>query len=152
MFRTLVIVVLASLALNGCGSAEASTPKAAAASPNLPCSLPYGTQVVLLSPVPGSTGVAVGNAPVLVVASRDLPKTVTVVATDTTGRSSAAVALERAAAPAHVTRAPWADPVYYRAAGIALRAHRHYTLALDDIAQNGCAPYAPITGDARFST
>ena len=27
-----------------------------------------------------------------------------------------------------------------------------YTIALDDLAQNGCAPYAKIAGDARFST
>ncbi|HEY5350744.1 MAG TPA: hypothetical protein VIJ64_13450 [Candidatus Lustribacter sp.] len=152
MFRTLLVLVLASLALGGCGRAEAAAPKAAAASPNLPCSLPYGTRVALLSPVPGSAGVAAGNAPVLVVASRALPKTVNVVATDTKGTSSAAAALELTAAPAQVTRAPWPDPVYYRAAGMALRAHRHYTLALDDIAQNGCAPYVPITGGARFST
>jgi hypothetical protein len=33
-----------------------------------------------------------------------------------------------------------------------LHAHRHYTLALDDLAQNGCAPYAAIEGDARIST
>ena len=151
MFRSRAALVLAVLALAGCGSVEASTPKASAATPNLPCSLPYGAHVALLSPVPGSTGVAAG-APVLVVASRNLPKTVAVVATDGKGAANPAVALERTAPPAHGARALWADPVYYRASGVGLRAHRHYTLALDDIAQNGCAPYAAIAGNARFST
>jgi len=44
------------------------------------------------------------------------------------------------------------NPVYYRVNGVALRAHRNYAIALDDLAQNGCAPYARITGSDRFST
>jgi hypothetical protein len=151
MFRSFVVVVIAVLTLAGCGAVEASTPRASAPSPHLPCSLPYGTHVVLLSPVPGSTGVAAGGALTLV-ASHDLPKTITVVATDAKGSAGPAASLERTASPAHAAHSPFADPVYYRATGLAFRAHRHYTLALDDVAQNGCAPYARITGNARFST
>jgi hypothetical protein len=151
MFRSFVLVA-AVLALAGCGAVEASTPRASPTSPHLPCSLPYGTHVALLSPLPGSSGVATGSA-LTVVASHDLPKTVTVVATDaTTGAASPAASLERTAAPAHAAPSPFADSVYYRTTGLALHAHRHYTLALDDVAQNGCAPYARITGDGRFST
>jgi hypothetical protein len=151
MFRSSVVLVVAVLALAGCGAVEASTPRASPTSPHLPCSLPYGTHVALLSPVPGSSGVAAGSA-LTVVASHDLPKTVIVVATDATGGATPAASLERTASPMHATPSPFADPVYYRTAGLALHAHRHYTLALDDLAQNGCAPYARITGDARFST
>ena len=151
MLRSAVALLIAVLALAGCGAVEASTPRASDASPNLPCSLPYGTHVALLSPVPGSAGVAAGTA-VLVVASRALPKTMTVVATDAKGAAGPATARERTAAPAHAVRAPFRDPVYYRASSVALRAHRHYTLALDDVAQNGCAPYARLAGSARFST
>jgi hypothetical protein len=151
MFRSTAALVLAVLALTGCGAVEASTPKSGVATPNLPCSLPYGTHVALLSPAPGSAGVAAGT-PLLVVASRDLPKTVTVVATEAKGGASPSAALERTAPPPHASRAPFPDPVYYRASGVGLRAHHHYTVALDDIAQNGCAPYAPIAGNARFST
>jgi hypothetical protein len=152
MVRPLVAFVLAAFALAGCGAVEASTPRAGPATPSLPCLLPYGTHVALVSPVPGSLGVRAGNAPVLVVASRDLPKTVAVVATDAKGAATATAALERTAAPARAPRAPFPDPVYYRAAGLTLHAHRHYTLSLDDIAQNGCAPYAQMAGNARFST
>jgi hypothetical protein len=152
MFRSCAALVIAVLALAGCGAVEASTPPISTASANLPCSLPYGTHVALLSPVPGSAGVAAGNAPVLVVASRELPKTVAVVATTAKGTVTAAATLERTAPPVHAKRAPFPDPVYYRASGLALSAHRHYTIALDDVAQNSCAPYARITGNARFST
>jgi hypothetical protein len=151
MFRSFAALLVAVLALAGCGAVDASTPQASATSPQLPCSLPYGTHVALISPTPGSTGVAAGS-PLVVVASHDLPATVTVVATDTKGAASPAASLERTTSPAHVAHAPFADPVYYRTSGLALHAHRHYTLALDDVAQNGCAPYARITGDARFST
>jgi hypothetical protein len=151
MFRSCAVLVLAALALAGCSSVEASTPKAGAATPSLPCSLPYGTRVALASPAPDSHGVAAGNA-VVVAASRDLPKTIAVVATDRKGIATPVAALERTAKPAAVAPAPVPDPVYYRAAGLRLRAHRHYTIALDDMAQNGCAPYAEISGGARFST
>jgi hypothetical protein len=152
MFRSFAALVLAVLALAGCGAVEASTPKAAAVTPHLPCSLPYGTRVALLSPSPGSTGVTAGAA-VLVAASRDLPKSVAVVATDAKGTASVAAPLERTAPPpAHAPRAPFPAAVYYRASGLTLHAHRHYTLSLDDVAQNGCAPYARIAGVARFST
>ena len=85
-------------------------------------------------------------------ASRELPKTVTVVAIGGHGSVTPGAALERTTRPAHAAQAAWADPVYYRAGGVALNPHRHYTIALDDVAQNGCAPYAPISGNARFST
>jgi hypothetical protein len=151
MLRSLAALVFAALTLAGCGAAEASTPQAAVPTPSLPCSLPYGTHVALLSPVPGSTGVTPGSA-VLVVASHDLPKTVTLVATDAKGGAGQPAVLERTAPPAHAGRAPFPNPVYYRAAGVGLRPHRGYTVALDDLAQNGCAPYAAMAGDARFST
>jgi hypothetical protein len=152
MLRSSLVLVLAVLALSGCGAVEASTPRASAATPSLPCFLPYGTHVALLSPVPGSFGVAAGSAAVVVVASRDLPKTIAIVATEAKGVASSAATLERTSRPVHAARPPFSDPVYYRASGLALHAHRHYTLALDDVAQNGCAPYAKITGNARFST
>jgi hypothetical protein len=150
MFRSCAALVLAALALAGCSSVEASTPKAGAATPSLPCSLPYGTRVALVSPVPGSHGVAAGN-PIVVAASHDLPKTIAVVATDRNGVATPSATLERTAKPAIAAGTPFPDPVYYRAAGLRLRAHRQYTIALDDMAQNGCAPYAEI-GDGRFST
>lgn len=151
MFRSSAAVVLAVLALSGCGAVDASTPRASATSPHLPCSLPYGTHVALLTPAPGSTGVT-ANSPLVLVASSDLPKTVTVVATDSKDGASPAASLQRTASPRHAARSPFADPVYYRTTGLFLHAHRHYTLALDDVAQNGCAPYTRITGNARFST
>jgi hypothetical protein len=151
MFRSWAILIFAVLALAGCSSVEASTPKAALATPSLPCALPYGTHVALVSPAPGAAGVPAGNAPLLLVASQDLPKTVSVLAIGGKGNATSPNALERIGPPAHVARSPFADPVYYRA-GLTLRAHRHYTLALDDVAQNGCAPYARLTGNARFST
>ncbi len=152
MLRSSAALVLAALALSGCGAVQAATaaPHAAVATPSLPCFLPYGTHVTLLTPVPGSADVAAGAAVVLV-ASRELPKTVTILATDAKGAATPAATLERTAAPAHAQRPPFPDPVYYRA-GVALHAHRHYTLALDDVAQNGCAPYAQLAGNARFST
>lgn len=152
MFRSCAVVVLAALALAGCGRVEASTPKAGLATPSLPCTVPYGTHVALVSPVPGSRGVAAANAPIVVVASQDLPKTVALVATDGKGIAAPSAALERTAKPAAAVRAGFPDPVYYRAVGVGLHAHRRYTVALDDLAQNGCAPYAKITGSARFST
>jgi hypothetical protein len=151
MFRSAAVLALA-VALSGCSSVEASTPTAGTATPNLPCTLPYGIRVVLLSPVPGSTGVGTGSLPFTLIASRPLPKTVTMIATDTTGAAGTGAALERLAATAHPAPSPFSHPVYYRASGITLQAHRHYTVALDDLAQNGCAPYAPLAGEARFST
>jgi hypothetical protein len=150
MFRARAALVLALIALAGCSRVEASTPKATAATPSLPCSLPYGTRVALLSPAPGSASTAAAGAPVVIVSSRELPKTMTLVASDAKGTASAP--LERTAQPAHAARAAFPDPVYYRTAGLTLNANRHYTVALDDLAQNGCAPYARIAGNARFST
>ncbi len=145
-------VLLALLALAGYGSVEASETKAAvAATPSLPCFLPYGTHVALVSPKPGSREVPRGTSLVLV-ASHDLPKTVTAVTADAKGNTTAGGVLERTARPAGATPAPFANPVYYRATGIALHANRHYTIALDDLAQNGCAPLAQLSGDDRFST
>jgi hypothetical protein len=144
----LAAVALGLLALAACSRVEASTP---VATPSLPCSLPYGTHVALVSPRPGSAAIAFGTTTVVLVASRDLPKTVTLVATDVRG-SATSGALERTARPAGANRVDFAHPVYYRAAGVALRAHRHYTITLDDVAQNGCAPYVAIAGNARFST
>ena len=72
MLRALAVTALAALALAGCGGRQASTPQAAAATPNLPCSLPYGTHVALVSPKPGSQ--AATNGPIVLVASRDLPQ------------------------------------------------------------------------------
>ena len=123
-----------------------------AATPSLPCSLPYGTHVALLSPAPGSRGVAAGAVPVVVVASRDLPKSVTVVATDAKGTTVPGAPLERTTRPPHAAHPSFPNPVYYRASGVALHPHRHYTLALDDVAQNGCAPYVSLAGNARFNT
>ena len=108
--------------------------------------------MALLSPVPGSTGVSPGLAPVVLVASRDLPKTVTAVAVSAKGTATLGSPLERTAKPLHAAPSAWANPVYYRAPALNLRAKRHYTIALDDLAQNGCAPYVKIAGDARFST
>jgi hypothetical protein len=152
MFRSCAVLALAALALAGCSRVEASTPKSVAATPSLPCTLPYGTDVALLSPQPGSFGVPAGSAPLLLVASHDLAKTVAVVATDAKGVTTRSAALERTAKPIATPAPPFSDPVYYRAVGLGLHAHRHYTIALDDLAQNGCAPYAKITGDSRFST
>jgi hypothetical protein len=151
MFRSPLVFVLAVLALAGCGSAEASTPASGGPALTLPCSLPYGTRVALLSPAPGSAGVPSGGAPLVLVASRDLPRTVTVVATDRKGRATPGGTLERMPAPTHAAAVPFRHPVYYRAS-VALLAQRHYTVALDDLAQNGCAPYAQIAGNPRFST
>ena len=152
MFRPLAALALTVLLLTGCGAVEASTtmPAAPIVTANLPCSLPYGTHVALVSPAPGSAGVSAGT-PVLVVASRELPKSVSVVATGDKGVSHAA-ALERTTAPAHAARAPFPAPVYYRASAVGLRANRQYTVALDDVAQNGCSPYVRIAGNPRFST
>jgi len=145
-------VLLALLALAGCSSVAASEPKAAvAATPSLPCSLPYGTRVALVSPKPGSRDVPRSSALVLV-ASHDLPKTVAAVTSNAKDGTTAGDPLERTGRPAGVTAAPFANPVYYRATGIALHGHRHYTVALDDLAQNGCAPYAQLSGDPHFST
>jgi hypothetical protein len=152
MFRSPLILALAAAVLTGCGGADASPmPTTGAATPGLPCSLPYGTHVTLVSPVPGSSGVAAGNAPIVVVASRELPKAVTVVALDRKGSVAVGAVLEKVPPPRAGTPG-YANPVYYRSAGVALRAHRHYTIALDDVAQNGCAPYAAVRGNARFST
>lgn len=152
MFRACA-VLLALLALAGCSGVEASETKAgvAAATPSLPCSLPYGTHVALVSPKPGSRDVP-RSAGLLLVASHDLPKTVAAVTTDAHGKTTAGGPLERTARPPGATAAPFRNPVYYRATGVALHAHRHYTVQLEDLAQNGCAPYAQISGDPRFST
>lgn len=150
MFRACSVLVLAALVLAGCSTVDSTPPKVSAATPNLPCSLPYGTEVALVSPAPGSQARA--GSPIVLVASRTLPKTMTVIATDRKGRSTSPALLERVTAAPHVKRAPFADPVYYRAAATSLGAHRHYTLALDDPAQNGCTPYVALTGEARFST
>jgi len=145
-------VLLALVALAGCSSVEASTPpKAAVATPSLPCSLPYGTHVALLSPKPGSFEVP-RTTPLVLVASQDLPKTMAAVTADVKDGAQPGGPLERTTRPDDVTRAPFPNPVYYRATGLALHSHRHYTIALDDLAQNGCAPYAQLTGNARFST
>jgi hypothetical protein len=151
MLRSPLAVLLAASVLAGCASSAASTVQSAAPTPSLPCSLPYDTHVALVSPVPGSSGVAAGNAPIVVVASRELPKAASVVVIDHKGRAAPAAALEKIAPP-RAAAAPYADPVYYRAAAVALRAHKHYTVALDDLAQNGCAPYVAASGNARFST
>ena len=76
----------------------------------------------------------------VLVASHDLPKTVTVVATDAKGTAVAGATLERTARPPHAAH-PLSEPGVLSGTGVALHAHRHYTVALDDIAQNGCAPY-----------
>ena len=135
MFRSCAALVLALATLAGCSSVEAS-PSTASATPNLPCTLPYGTHVALLSPAPGSSGVAAGSAPVVIVASHDLPKTVAVVAISTKGRVSPGGTLERTARPGRPAKTGFTNPVYYRAGGLMLNAKRHYTLALDDLAQN----------------
>ena len=152
MFRACAVAVLTALALAGCSTSEAAAPpKAAAATPNLPCQLPYGTEVALVKPAPGSEAGTAG--PIILVASRSLPRTVSLVATDRRGGVTGGVTLERITTPhAHAKPAPFPDAIYYRATGAGLRSHRHYTLALDDVAQNGCAPYAAMTGEARFST
>jgi hypothetical protein len=153
MFRTSLILALAAAVLTGCGGAEASSISTeAAATPSLPCTLPYGTHVTLVSPAPGSSGVAAGNAPIVVVASRELPSAVTVIAIDHKGNAVTGAALEKDPVPPRVATPGYAHPIYYRSPGVALQPHRHYTIALDDLAQNGCAPYAPIRGNPRFST
>lgn len=152
MFRSPAALVLVMLALAGCSSASAATPQAATATPSLPCSLPYGTEVTLLWPRPGSSGVAAGVSPVTVVASRELPRTLRVVALGARGSVTPGATLERTARPAKAHSAAPAGGVYYRAAGVNLIPNRHYTIALDDPAQNGCAPFAAMTGNARFST
>jgi hypothetical protein len=153
MFRSPVLLALAAAVLTGCADADASTAQSGAPTPSLPCSLPYATHVALVSPAPGSSGVTAGNVPVVLVASRELPKAVAVVAVDRRGRAVTGGALERMPAPPPHALAPhFADPVFYRSGGVALGPHRRYTIALDDLAQNGCAPYAPLIGNARFST
>ena len=146
MFRRVAVLALAAFALAGCSSVEASTPnQQLLATPSLPCSLPYGTSVALVPPAaPG------GN--LTLVASRELPKTITLVATDRKGGGTPVVSLERIPRPRRAGQSAFPDPVYYRASGVALHAHRHYTLALDDLAQNGCAPYAAMDGNPRIST
>jgi hypothetical protein len=150
MFRPHAALALALLILTGCGAVDAASTPASVATANLPCSLPYGTHVALVSPAPGSAGVAAGSS-ILVAASRELPTTVSIIATEGRGTVSSA-ALERTAAPLHEARAPFPAPVYYRATSVGLRPHRHYTVALDDVAQNGCAPYVLIAGNPHFST
>ena len=85
-------------------------------------------------------------------ASHDLPKTVAAVTSDAKDGTTAGGPLQRTTRPAGTAPAPFANPVYYRATGVTLHAHQHYAVALDDLAQNGCAPYAQISGDPRFST
>jgi hypothetical protein len=148
MFRPVVAIVLAAFALAGGSSVEASTPTSQLATPSLPCTLPYGTRVQVVAP-----SAATPPGTILLVASRELPKTVSLVATDRKGGVVPVVSLERLVRLRRSVKTPaFANPVYYRASGVALRTHRHYTLALDDLAQNGCAPYAELDGDARIST
>jgi len=123
-----------------------------ALTPSLPCSLPYGSLVVLIEPAPEGAVIPSGSVRVVLAASRQLPPTVSLVATDRRGTATPPALLERVPAPRRLLRIPFANPVYYRADGLVLPAHRHYTLALDDLAQNGCAPYASLAGNARFST
>jgi hypothetical protein len=148
MFRSSLILALTATALTACSGADASPARFAGPTPSLPCSLPYGTQAALLSPAPGSLVVPAGDTPIVIAASRDLPKAVSVVALDRSGAVAARRRLERVPAP----RTPVAGTVYYRSAGLALRPGQRYTIALDNLAQNGCAPFAPLTGEARFST
>lgn len=152
MFRSCLAAVLAVLVLAACSTSRHLSPaRVSAATPTLPCTLPYGTRVALLSPHPGSAKVGAGDTTVVVAASRDLPKTATVVATDAKG-DQVSGALERSThAHAH-SKAPFKSPVVYRARGVALRPGGHYTIALDDLAQNGCAPYVSLGDGARFST
>jgi hypothetical protein len=148
MLRSSLILALAAAALTACSSADASLAQAGGPTPSLPCSLPYGTQAALVSPAPGSLVVPARDTPIVIAASRDLPKAVSVVALDGSGALAARGRLERIPAP----RAPLAGTRYYRSRALALRAGRRYTIALDNLAQNGCAPYAPLAGAARFST
>jgi hypothetical protein len=150
MFRALAVFALAALALAGCGGRAVPAPKIALATPSLPCELPYGTEVALVLPKPGSQ--AANTGPIVVAASRHLAKTIALIATDRHGVVTPVATLEHLAIPPAGVHAPFPDTVYYRASGAALAAHRHYTLTLDDEAQNGCAPYAAMTGEARFST
>jgi hypothetical protein len=152
MFLRPTALVVAVLALAGCGSVAASEARrtSVAATPSLPCTLPYGTRVTLIKPAPGSRA---GGGAIVLAASRELPKTIALIATDSLGNVTHVATLERVApnAHAHPNPPPFKNPIYYKAAGSALAAHRHYTLTLDDLAQNGCAPYAAMTGQARFS-
>jgi hypothetical protein len=134
--------------LTGCSSADASLARSSAPTPSLPCTLPYGAHAALVSPQPGSLVVPAADTPIVIGASRDLPRAVSVVALDRGGNVAARGALERTAPP----HRPAARAFYYRSAGLALRPGSHYTVALDNLAQNGCAPYARLAGDARFST
>jgi hypothetical protein len=130
-------VLLALLALAGCSSVEASTPpQTALATPSLPCSLPYGAQVTLVSPKSGS---------------HEVSRSASLV-TDARHGARAGGPLEPVARPANAPRPPFANAVYYRAPGVTLHAHQQYTVAVDDLAQNGCAPYAQISGNPHFST
>jgi hypothetical protein len=148
MFRSSLILALAAAVLTGCSSAGAEPARSSAPTPSLPCTLPYGTHAALVSPLPGSLVVPAGDTPIVIAASRDLPRAVSVVALDRRGNVAARGTLERAPAP----HRPAARTFYYRSAGLALRPGDHYTVALDNLAQNGCAPYARLAGDARFST
>lgn len=154
MFRSSAAVFAALVALAGCSGAKPAAVPAhvAAATPNLPCTLPYGTQVTLLAPRTAAGKVAAGSTTVVLAASRDLPKTATIVATDAKGNKTSEATLERSVRSRRHTRVPFADPVFYRARGLALHAHGDYTIALDDLAQNGCAPYVALNGNTRFST
>jgi hypothetical protein len=148
MFRSSLILALAAAALTACSSADASLAQAGGPTPSLPCSLPYGTQAALVSPAPGSLVVPSSDTPIVIAASRDLPKAVSVVVLEHNGTVAAHGRLERIPAP----RATRPDARYYRSRGLALRAGQHYTIALDNLGQNGCAPYAALAGAARFST
>lgn len=153
MFSRRAALVLAVLTLAGCGSVAASEPArtSATATPSLPCSLPYGTRVALIEPAPGTPA---GSGPIVLAASRELPKTIALIATDGNGSVTRVATLERVTpnSHAHPSPPPSRNRIYYKASANALAPHRHYTLALDDLAQNGCAPYAALTGQARFST
>ena len=153
MFIRPAALALAVLALAGCESVAASEAlrTSAAATLSLPCTLPYDTRVALIKPAPGTR---TGGGPIVLAASRELPKTIALIATDGNGSVTHVATLERVIPNAHPypNPPPFRDPIYYKASGSALAAHRHYTLALDDVAQNGCAPYAAMAGPARFST
>lgn len=145
MDRSFLIPALLAIALAAGGTADASMPRSVAPTPSLPCSLPYGTDAALVSPPPVRLGAPVDTR-IVIAASRDLPKAISVVALDGGGTVAARGALKRMPAP------PAALPgsVYYRSADLTLRPGQRYTIALDNVAQNGCAPYAPLTGGADY--
>jgi hypothetical protein len=148
MLRSSLILVLATAALTACSRADAAPAGTGAPTPSLPCTLPYATHARLVSPLPGSFVVPAPNTPIVIAASRELPKAIGVVALTGDGSVAARGTLDRTPAPRH----PAAATAYYRSAGLGLHPGSTYTIALDNLAQNGCAPYAALAGNARFST